>query len=104
RLEREAPDRERAALQVSVEVRLHFLEQPPLLAVVHVVHAAHEREVEAGFGRGVNDRPYIFGETRAAVSETRIQEVHAEPAIRADSLPDGRDIGADALAEVRDLV
>ena len=49
-------------------------------------------------------RERVLRETAAAATDARAQEVRAEPMVEADAFGDALDVGADELADVRDLV
>ena len=58
----------------------------------------------AGLLSGALQRLHILGKARAAVTGACIQEVVADPAVRADAAPHLFDVGAEPLGEVGEVV
>ena len=58
----------------------------------------------AGVRGELLQRQRVLWEARAAPADSRAKEVWAEPVVEADPLRDARHVGADELANVRDLV
>ena len=85
-------------------MRLDLAEQDPFLTVVDALHGVQQlRTVPGRFGaRGQG--PDILGETRPAVTATRVDEVVADPRIRSDADADVLDIGAEALGDIGQFV
>ena len=81
-----------------------FADDPPLLQLVDLDHRGEELEVVARVARELLQRRDVLGEARAAEADAGTEEVRAEPVVEPDALRDVLDVGADALADVRDLV
>ncbi len=103
-LERQAPEREGLSFEVAFEMRADLFEDHRLLRVVAVLDRLHERRLEAGAARGVDQRLHVLGEARAAVAGAGIDEMVADALVRADALADHLDVGAEPLGEAGDLV
>src|SRR5207248_904510 len=103
RLEREPEQRDRLPPQ-RAEMLLQLLDDALLLELVHLPHRLQEHERVTGVARELLERAHVFWKTRAAEANTGAQEVRAEPMVETDTTCDVRDVGADELADVRDLV
>src|SRR5262249_59017697 len=83
---------------------LQLLNDTPLLQLVHLPHRVQQHELVAGVAGELLQRGDVLREAAAAEAETGAQEVRAEPMVETDALCDVDDVGADELADVRDLV
>ena len=81
-----------------------FCDDAPLLQLVHLDHGREQLEVVAGVAGELLQREDVLREAAAAEADAGAQEVRAEPAVEADPSRDALDVGADELADVRDLV
>ena len=85
-------------------MRLHLVDEPRLLRVVHRFDRAQDLEIVPSAGRRLEQCLDVFRKAAAAIADPRKQERSADPAIRADRLAHLIDVGADPLADVRNLV
>ena len=95
--------RDRLAAQLA-EVLLELLDHAPLLELVDLDDRGQQLEVVAGVAGELLQRRDVLGEAAAAEAKPGAQEVRAEAVVEADAPRDVLDVGADELADVRDLV
>ena len=83
---------------------LQLRDDAPLLELVHLPHRVQQHELVARVAGELLERGDVLREAGAAEADAGAQEVRAEPVVEADALRDVDDVGADELADVRDLV
>jgi hypothetical protein len=81
-----------------------LLEHDVTLPRVGALHAGGHVQRHAVLLAGVQQRLHVLGEARPAVAGARKEERRADARVAADAAPHVVDVGADALAEQRDLV
>ena len=102
-LEREAPDGDGALIEVA-DVALQLFEQHVLLRLVRLLHRIQNAERHFVLGAGAHQRLDVLGEAGAAVPRAREQERLSDTPVGADAAPHLSHIGADGLAQPRDLI
>jgi hypothetical protein len=90
--------------EVLAEAAHDLVGEHALLALVGLLHRAHDLEVDAVLLRRAQQRRHVLGEARAAVARAGIEEVVADARIRADADAHVLDVGAERLGEERQLV
>ena len=95
--------RDRPAGQIP-EVLLHLVDEPLLLAVVHLLDRPQNPEVVPLVRRRSQQRLHVLGKAAAAVADAGKQERGADAPVGSDRLAHVVDVGADELADVRNLV
>ena len=83
---------------------IQLVEQHPLLMFVDLFDPAHDRRRHNGFRRSMNQRFHVFGETGAAIARARVDEVVADPRVRADAAAHGFDVRVQPVRQIRQLV
>src|SRR6266850_2863939 len=104
RLERAAPDGDATAGELAVESRQDFSREHPFLSRVHLLHRLENRERAAGlFGRSDQGLD-VLRKAGAAVAGPRVEEVIADPRVRAHAFAHLLDVGAETLGEIGEFV
>ena len=83
---------------------LELLHDAPLLELVHLPHRLQEQERVARVAGELLQRGDVLREAAAAEADPGAQEVRPEPVVEPDAARHLDDVGADELADVRDLV
>ena len=83
---------------------LELLDHASALELVDLDHGRQQLEVVAGVARELLERRDVFWETGTAEAQPCLQEVWAQPVIQPDAGGHVHDVGADQLADARDLV
>ena len=104
RLEREAPQRERAAGQVFAEASDDLLDETQLLRVVRRLDGRHDAQRPAELRRRMLQRLHVLREAGPAVADAGVEKVPADPRIGTDALADMLDVRAELVGEIGELV
>ena len=74
------------------------------LPIVHFFDRIEDAGRDADLNRLLRQRPHVFREATAAISDTGEQEREPDPVVMADAMADFVDVRPDTLADVRHLV
>ena len=83
---------------------LELVHDAPLLELVYLDDRGEELEVVPSVRGQLLQRERVLREAAAAVADAGTQEVWPEPVVEPDSLGDLDHVGAERLADIRDLV
>jgi len=103
RLEAEAQKGDMPALE-NLEAFLQSVHHPGALAVVYLAGSLHNWHLELVIARGCHERGSILAETRAAPTDSGVQEARSDAVIQADALRNQGGIRAHPLGQPGNLV
>ena len=98
------PEQRDATVAQRPEMVLELADHPALLELVDLDHAGQQLEGVAGVAGQLLQRGDVLREAAAAVADAGTEEALADALVEAHAAGDLLDVGADALADVRDLV
>ena len=103
-LEGQAEDRDRLAAHRAAAGGDDLAAHGALALVVDGRHRLDDADRRIVVLRGLDQRQRVLREAGAAIARARMQELGADAVVEADAARDVLHVGADLLAEVRDLV
>ena len=104
RLEGHSPERQLLAAQTAHKFLLNLLPEMSALILVHLMHAGVQFAIKSNFFAHAHNRKRVLWKTTSAVAKAGIQKLISNAAVGAHALAHIVNVGAVALAQIRDLI
>ncbi len=102
--EGQPPQSDGFALQVIVEVFLHFFQQAGFLSGINVHHGIQNAEVIGHFGSRLRQRLHVFRKATTTIADTRKEKALAYARVGTDTFAHHIHIGSQAVAQVGNFI